>query len=152
MPNDIGPIAVDHMGFTVSSLDEAVRFWTEAVGFELIGKGEFPGDFAETITGVPTPVLKAAKVKAPNGFIVELLKFESDRDEGRVPGSAAAIGASHFAITVSDIKHAIERIEAEGWKASGTPAVIPSGGSKGRTVVYISGPDGIILELVQVPA
>ena len=27
--------------------------------------------------------------------------------------------------------------------------MIPSGGYKGRTVVYVSGPDGIIIELMQ---
>lgn len=151
MPNDIGPLAVDHTGFTVSSLDEAVRFWTEAIGFELVGKGELAGDFPGTVTGVPTPVLKAAIVKAPNGYLVELLEFASDKSEGRVPGSAGAIGATHFAITVSDIQHALKRLEAEGWKAKGTPSRIPSGGYKGRTVVYVSGPDGIIIELMQNP-
>ena len=151
MPNNIGPIAVDHTGFTVSSLDEAVRFWTEAIGFELVGKGELAGAFPGTVTGVPTPVLKAAIVKAPNGYLVELLEFASDKNEGRVPGSAGAIGATHFAITVSDIQHALKRVEAEGWKANGTPAMIPSGGYKGRTVVYVSGPDGIIIELMQNP-
>jgi len=28
--------SVDHIGFSVSSLDKAVWFWTEAVGLELI--------------------------------------------------------------------------------------------------------------------
>ncbi len=28
--------SADHIGFSVSSLDEAVWFWTEAVGLELI--------------------------------------------------------------------------------------------------------------------
>ena len=152
MPNDIGLLTVDHTGFTVSSLDEAVRLWTEALGFEFVGKGELAGDFAKTVTGVPTLVLKVAKVKAPDGYIVELLEFKSDKAEGRVPGSAGAISATHFAITVSDIQHALTRIEAAGWKAKGTPSIIPSGGYKGRTAVYVSGPDGIIVELMQTPA
>ena len=57
--------------------------------------------------------------QSPNGYLLELLEFATDKDEGRVPGSAGAIGATHFAITISDIQHALERIEAEGWKAKG---------------------------------
>ncbi len=151
LPHDIGPLAVDHTGFTVSSLDEAVRFWTEAIGFELVGKGELAGDFPGTVTGVPTPVLKAAIVKAPNGYLVELLEFASNKSEGRVPGSAGSTGATHFAITVNDIQDALQRIEAEGWKAKEMPSMIPCGGYKGRMVVYVSGPDGIIIELMQNP-
>jgi len=33
-------IAVDHTGFAVSSLDETVRFWTEALGFTLERESE----------------------------------------------------------------------------------------------------------------
>ena len=45
-------------------------------------------------------------IAAPNGYLVELLEFASEKDEGRVSGSAGAIGAIHFAITVNDIQHA----------------------------------------------
>ncbi|MGT2514378.1 VOC family protein [Sphingomonas panni] len=33
-------ITVDHMGFAVSSLDEAIRFWTGALGFTLERQSE----------------------------------------------------------------------------------------------------------------
>lgn len=36
-------IAADHTGFVVSSLDEAVRFWTEALGFTLERQSEMGG-------------------------------------------------------------------------------------------------------------
>ena len=55
-----------------------------------------------------------ALIAAPNGYLVELLEFASEKDEGRVSGSAGAIGAIHFAITVNEIQHALRRIEAEG--------------------------------------
>ena len=51
----VRPLAVDHTGFTVSSLDEAVRSSTGAIGFELVGKGELAGGFPGIVTGVPVP-------------------------------------------------------------------------------------------------
>lgn len=38
-------ITVDHTGFAVSSLDEAIRFWTGALGFTLEQQSEMGGDF-----------------------------------------------------------------------------------------------------------
>lgn len=38
-----GVVAVDHVGFSVASLDEAVRFWTEAMGFDLARRSEMGG-------------------------------------------------------------------------------------------------------------
>ena len=45
--------SVSHSGLTVSDLDEALRFWTEALGFESLGSGEFGGTFVEGSIGVP---------------------------------------------------------------------------------------------------
>jgi catechol 2,3-dioxygenase-like lactoylglutathione lyase family enzyme len=48
-------IAVDHTGFAVSSLDEAIRFWTGALGFTLERQSEMGGDFLHQVTGVDDP-------------------------------------------------------------------------------------------------
>ena len=40
MAEDAGVIAVDHTGFSVASLEEAIQFWTEAMGFDLTRRGE----------------------------------------------------------------------------------------------------------------
>ena len=40
MTDAVYVIAVDHTGFAVSSLDEAVRFWTGALGFTLERQSE----------------------------------------------------------------------------------------------------------------
>jgi hypothetical protein len=70
-------IAVDHTGFAVSSLDEAVRFWTEALGFTLERKSEMGGDFLRQVTGVDDPNVKTAILRAPDGFLIELLQYSN---------------------------------------------------------------------------
>jgi lactoylglutathione lyase len=102
-------IAVDHTGFAVSSLDEAVHFWMEALGFTLERQSEMGGDFLHQVTGVDNPNVKTAIVRAPDGYVVELLQYSKGRQNGAVPNSAGAIGAAHLALAVNDIHAAIAR-------------------------------------------
>ena len=145
-------IAVDHTGFAVSSLDEAVRFWTRALGFTLERQSEMGGDFLHQVTGIDDPSVKTAIVRAPDGYVVELLQYSRGHENGAVPSSAGSIGAAHLALTVKDIYAAIARVEAAGWKAKGSPLPIAGGPRKGTLVAYVSGPDHITIELMQSPA
>lgn len=144
-------IAVDHTGFAVSSLDEAVRFWTEALGFKLERRSEMGGDFLHQVTGVDDPSVKTAIVRAPDGFVIELLQYSKGRQNGAVPNGAGVIGAAHLALAVNDIHAAIARVEAAGWKAKGSPLPIAGGPRKGTLVAYVSGPDHITIEFMQPP-
>jgi len=142
-------IAVDHTGFAVSSLDEAVRFWTGALGFTLERQSEMGGDFLHRVTGVDDPKVRTAIVKAQDGYVVELLEYSNELQNGTVPSGVGSIGAAHLALTVKDIHVAIARVEAAGWKAKGNPLPIPGGPRKGTLVAYVSGPDHITIELMQ---
>lgn len=152
MTDDATVTAVDHMGFAVSSLAESIRFWTEALGFMLQRQSEMGGDFLHRVTGVDDPSVRTAIVKAPDGFVVELLEYSRGRQNGAVPDSAGAIGATHLALNVEDIHAAIIRVEAAGWKAKGHPQPIPAGPRKGTLTAYVSGPNNITIEFMQSPA
>jgi catechol 2,3-dioxygenase-like lactoylglutathione lyase family enzyme len=149
MAADAGMTAVDHIGFSVASIDEAVRFWTEAMGFALVRRGEMGGEFLQAVTGVEDPRCRVALLVAPGGFSVELLEYSTGPKLGRAPGSAGAIGAAHLAVTVADIHTAIDRIKAAGWRINGSAQAIPAGPRAGTIVAYITGPDGITIELMQ---
>ncbi|CEF41602.1 glyoxalase/bleomycin resistance protein/dioxygenase [Acetobacter senegalensis] len=149
MTDAVNVVAVDHTGFAVSSLDEAIRFWTGALGFTLERQSEMGGDFLYQVTGVDDPSVKTAIVKAPGGYVVELLQYSNGRQNGAIPNSAGSIGAAHLALTVKNIHAAIARVEAAGWKAKGSALSIPGGPRKGTLVAYVSGPDHITIELMQ---
>jgi len=149
MNNATNVIAVDHTGFAGSSLDEAIQFWTGALGFTLERQAEMGREFLRQVTGVDDPSVKTAIVRAPDGYVVELLQYSKGRQNGAVPDSAGAIGAAHLALTVKDIYAAIARVEAAGWRAKGTPLPIAGGPRKGSLAAYVSGPDHITIELMQ---
>src|SRR5437867_2528797 len=48
----------EHMSFTVASLDRAVQFWTEGLGFKVASVSERTGDWQARVTGVPGAELK----------------------------------------------------------------------------------------------
>lgn len=152
MAEDAGVIAVDHTGFSVASLEEAIQFWTEAMGFDLARRGEMGGEFLREATGVADPRCRMALVTAPNGYPIELLEYSTGPTLGQTPRSAGAIGAAHIAFTVTDINKAISRIQKAGWAVKGSPQPIPAGPRCGTIVAYVSGPDGITIELMQPPA
>ncbi len=151
MTDNVGVIAVDHTGFSVASLEEAIQFWTEAMGFDLVRQGEMGGDFLREATGVDDPRCRMALVTAPNGYPIELLEYSTSRTLGQTPRSAGAIGAAHIALTVTDIRTAIARIETAGWAVKGSPQPVSAGPRGGTMVAYISGPDGVTIELMQPP-
>ncbi|MCW6507925.1 VOC family protein [Lichenifustis flavocetrariae] len=151
MANDAGVMAVDHMGFSVGSLEDALQFWTEAMGFVLVRQSEMGGAFLRETTGVEDPRCRMALVKDPNGFAVELLEYSTGHELGRVPRSSGAIGSAHLAVTVVDIRRAVGRVETAGWQVKGLPQQIPGGPRSGTIVAYVAGPDGITIELMQPP-
>lgn len=152
MKNTANVIAVDHAGFAVSSLDESIRFWTDALGFTLERQSEMGGDFLHQVTGVDDPNVRTAIVRSAGGFVVELLQYSRGQQNGTVPNSAGAIGAAHLALTVRDIHSAIALVEAAGWKPKGSVQSIPGGPRKGTLTAYVSGPDNITIEFMQPPA
>lgn len=151
MTDHAGAIGIDHTGFSVASLDDAVRFWTEAMGFDLVRRGEMGGTFLREVTGIDDPRCRFALVKAPDGFPVELLEYSTGPELGRVPRSAGAIGAAHLAITVGDMGAAVDRVRVAGWPVAGSPQPIAAGPRAGTVVAYVTGPDNITIELMQRP-
>lgn len=100
--NDADVMAVDHVGFSVSSLDQAIDFWTGVMGFELVRRSEMGGAFLREATGVDDPRCRMALIVAPNGFPIELLEYSTGPELGRVPDSAGSIGATHLKNGVRD--------------------------------------------------
>ncbi|WDM61362.1 VOC family protein [Pseudomonas sp. NEEL19] len=141
--------AVDHIGFAVSSLEEAIRFWTIGLGFTLERQSEMGGQFILDVTGTADPKVRTAIVKGPDGSRLELLEYSQGARHGVTPPTASAIGSAHLALGVQDMHAVLTRIEQAGWKARGTPQPIPAGPRKGTLVVYVTGPDNITLELMQ---
>ena len=136
----------DHTAFVVSSLDDAVIFWTEGLGAELLSTGALSGPMLENITGAAGRTARKALLTIASQKI-ELLEYS-----GPTPATPARqpyeSGAAHIALNVSSLDAAIERMSHYGWRAQGTLAGWEAGPHIPR-VMYMVGPDGATIELIE---
>jgi glyoxylase I family protein len=79
-------------------------------------------------------------VKAPNGYMIEIITSEGDRG----PQTMKDPGLRHLAIAVKDFDQVFSRLKSQGVRFEGDPI-----DSKGNKVVFFSDPDGNYLHLLQ---
>ena len=79
-------------------------------------------------------------VKAPNGFMLEIITAEGERS-GQTMKTP---GIRHLAIAVKDFARVYDRLRAQGVEFHGEPVA-----AKGTTVVFFSDPDGNYLHLLE---
>jgi catechol 2,3-dioxygenase-like lactoylglutathione lyase family enzyme len=141
---------VHHVGITVSDLERSVAWYSTLLG--LVGDMSVggSGESLERIVQVPGASTTGMLLKAGNTRL-ELIQYHSPPG---LPFSArnCDVGASHVCFEVSDIHEAYEELIAEGVVFSTPPQYIDSGDLEGYTVVYFRDPDGLQLELIQLPA
>jgi catechol 2,3-dioxygenase-like lactoylglutathione lyase family enzyme len=144
---------IDHIGFTVSSLDRAVRFYTMLLGEEPIGRLAWTGAedaFVGGIVGYDGAQLEAAFWQIPGGPVLELLEYHSP-PSGRVDMETYNVGSGHLGLLTDDIHAEFERLRGHVEFRNEAPVEIPSGPAKGGFAIYLRDPDGITIELVQPP-
>jgi len=101
---------VDHFGFTVPDLEEAIRFFVDALGCELLyraGPFEDAGDWMKThLNAAPGATLNLATLRCGPTANIELLEFKTADGKTQQPKTSDA-GASHLAFYVEDLDAAV---------------------------------------------
>jgi len=135
-----------HIGIFVTDREKAIEFYENVLGFQLLFRVDNEAD------GLLIAMLQLGNC------VVELL--QSPEKAGALPPQCArgniipSAGATpnHFAITVTDIEKAMERISAFGCEfETQTVYDVPNFGSTDRDlkVIFFSGPNGERIELVE---
>ena len=139
----------DHIGFSVASLDAALRFWTDALGAQLVRTGTMGGTFLGEVTGARGAEVRFAIVALADQTL-ELLKY-SGIDRPTEPAKPYDPGFAHLALVVDSIDAVLARIAPYGWKPQGRPQTLTGGLRAGTRVIYAVGPDGATIEFMQPP-
>jgi catechol 2,3-dioxygenase-like lactoylglutathione lyase family enzyme len=142
--------AFNHTSFTVGDMDRAVRFWTEAMGFRAASVSERAGGWQEQVTGVPGAQLLVAHLHG-HGHHMEFIQYLGRPQEGARYAPDAA-GAAHVCFEVSDIWSVADKLVAAGATWQGEIAEVTHGSMRGCYAAYVRDPNGILIELVQLPA
>lgn len=143
-------LKTDHTGFCVTSLDAALPFWTEVLGFELLRRGEIEaGRFLAQVADIPDHGLRFALLSG-YGHQVELCEyFGAHRD--MVQAAIETIGGVHLCLLVDDLDAALPAMARHGYAQAGEPQLLTAGPRAGTRVVFVSNADNIHLEIMQPP-
>lgn len=147
-------IGVLHFSFTVSDLGRSIRWYTEVLGLELVGRQHQENRYTQIFTGYPDAVLDVARFKmigqgaGPSGHILELVEYIRPRG-ARVRLDTNVPGIAHLAFLVDDIEDRYTRMLKQGVVFCSPPVAITEGSNQGGCVCYLRGPDSETIELLQ---
>jgi catechol 2,3-dioxygenase-like lactoylglutathione lyase family enzyme len=139
--------AIRHAGLVVADLEQSLKFWCNTMGFVVFRKMEESGPHIDAMMGLKDVRVTTAKLAAPDGNLLELLHFHSHPDKPRWAGKPYTTGFTHIALTVKDLDETLHRLEQFGLSIVAEPQLSPDGQVK---VIYATGPEGVLLELVEV--
>ena len=139
----------NHTSFTVTDMDRAVKFWTGALGFEARSVSPRSGRWQATVTGVPNAGLNVAHLFG-YGAHIEFIQYASGAGAtSRIDPNMAC--AAHVCLEVSGIEETWARLLAAGAQPQGEIALVNNGPVRGLKAGYLRDPEGIIIELVEIP-
>ena len=134
------------MGIVVNDLDKTRDFWINTLGFKPHVEVLEESPFIDELLAIKDPALTTVKLIDSKGFILELLKFENYDVENSWSGDLKTTGLTHIALTVDNLDELTEKMSNLGYKALSEVKISPN---KKVKVVFVRGPEGIMLELVE---
>ena len=127
---------IEHIGIATRSLDDAIGFWRDALGLDVVATEEV----AEQ--GVRVMMLPIGETR------VELLEPTSEASPIAKFLDKRGAGVHHIAVRVDDIRATLARLKEQGLRLIDE---VPRVGAGGCLVAFIhpSSANGVLLELVE---
>ena len=138
---------IDHVSINVNDYDAAKAFFLD-FGLELQGEDELEGgEWLDQLLGLKGVKTAVAFFKTPDGEAsIELVKYYSPSDEkGIQPSFPNTLGIRHIAFEVEDIEAMVAKLKKRGTTVFGEIYNYQNT----YKLCYVSGPEGIILELAE---
>jgi catechol 2,3-dioxygenase-like lactoylglutathione lyase family enzyme len=144
---------VHHTSRTVSDMERSLGFYRDALGMPVVLDTEMSGEMLEREVAMDGAHLRFVLLDSGGDTFLELLQYYSPPGEP-LSGTAkpADVGAHHVALLVGDIAAAYEELVAAGVRFTYVPQEVDAGFFRGHWTAYCYDPDGLIVELWQLPA
>ncbi len=130
----------------VNDLGKTRDFWINTLGFNLHIEAKEVSPYIDELLAIRDPRLTTVKLIDSRGFIIELLKFENYQVDNSWSGDLKTTGLTHIALTVDDLDELADRLKEENYQTLSEIKISPN---KKVKVLFVSGPEAIMLELVQ---
>ncbi|MFC8181711.1 VOC family protein [Rhodococcus sp. NPDC057297] len=145
--------AFDHLGMAVPNLEQAVDFFVDALGFDVVITAGPYDDFGYIWPGETEPepgTLRQANLVLGDSFNLELLEYTNRTAE--LPNAAprpADPGGWHLCMHVDDIDAASAELTARADTESISPVIREQDDMDGLRWAYFRTDWGLVLELIQ---
>ena len=149
--------AIDHIGITVPDISEAVSFFVEALGAELMyEEGPFEdatgNEMWDAMRVHPRAVERLAMLRLGTATTIELLEFDYAERPASAAPDVAGESIGHLGLRVGDMEAAIGHLRRiDGVEVLAGPAEVEEGAVKGLRWIYFLTPWKSPMELVQFP-
>ena len=147
------PRAFSHIGLSVPHLEQAVKFYSDVMGWYVVMQPSVVkeedtsaiGVMCEEVFGKGHGDFKIAHMVTSNGIGIELFEFINNDKEKR-PFEFKNTGLFHFSVQDPDIEGLIEKIVAHGGKQR-MPIKAYYPNEKPYRMCYVEDPFGIVFEI-----
>jgi catechol 2,3-dioxygenase-like lactoylglutathione lyase family enzyme len=130
----------------VNDLEKNRDFWVNTMSFKLHIEALEESPYIDELLAIKDPALKTVKLIDSTGFIIELLKFENYQVGKSWSGDLKTTGLTHIALTVDNLDELVKGLFKDDYQTLSDIKVSPNGKVK---VVFVRGPEGLMLELVE---
>jgi len=139
-------LGVRHTGIVVQDIEKSIYFWTSILNFKIVSDNLETGIFIEHLLNMPNVKVRTVKMVASDDSMIELLWFPNHHDGELWKGSFTSTGLTHVALNVKHISEIIDKSSKLKYKTINSPN---RSLENNVTVVFIVGPEGLLIELVQ---
>jgi catechol 2,3-dioxygenase-like lactoylglutathione lyase family enzyme len=136
-----------HFGICVRDLETSLRFYCEALGFEVAEHHDIGSEFAQ-LMDLPTVALTSQFIRK-GSTAIELLSFAEPTPFGDGERRAVnQLGLTHLSFRVSDVEAVADKIvELGGTRVETSRTTIDFGGTP-LAFLYCTDPNGVRIELM----
>ncbi|MGN6379383.1 MAG: VOC family protein [Gaiellales bacterium] len=135
--------ALHHTGLIVADLERSLRFYHDLLGIPVRERVDDVTPDVVAVGGWHGKQARIADLDLGDGRVLELIEVAG--------GDPPTPGSSHIALEVDDVQAAWQQVTDAGYESRSAPVTLEDAGPHwtGATVVYVTDPDGITIELVQ---
>lgn len=142
-----------HVSRGVREMNASLAFYRDLLGLEVVLDTEMRGEMLDAEVALAGAHIRFVLLRGSGTMpFLELLQYYAP------PGAAypatatpADVGAHHIALVVDDIGAAHRSLTAAGVRFNAAPQEVDSGTLRGHWTAYCFDPDGLIIELWQLP-
>jgi catechol 2,3-dioxygenase-like lactoylglutathione lyase family enzyme len=143
---------INHVGVTVSDLDRSLAFYRDFFGIEPLFRGVGENADISRSVGLDDVRVRFAFIDLGNARI-ELLQYERPLGRQTQDMRNCDVGAIHICFDVDDLMAKYEQLKGGGIKFITSPIRLDDdqGALAGLQYVYLRDPDGLMLQLYEMP-